>query len=81
MANVDDIVRGLTKAQRRSIEGAQDMLSDHGGYPFYTVRITCNPWPEGVAQFLTLNTDRLTPLGLEVRARLLSSSGATDHAQ
>jgi len=68
--DVAGIVEGLTKAQRRSILDAQDMMSNHGGYPFFTVRITCQPWPEGVAQFMTLNTDRLTPLGLAVRALL-----------
>jgi len=68
--DVAAIARGLTKAQQRSIREAQDMMSDHGGYPFFTVHITCNPWPEGVAQFLTLNTDRLTPLGLRVKALL-----------
>ncbi|WP_303758326.1 hypothetical protein [Sphingobium yanoikuyae] len=72
------IAEKLTRAQRRSIMEAEDMMSNHFGYPFFTARITCNPWPEGVAQFLTLNRDRLTPLGLEVRAILLSKGSEHD---
>lgn len=75
--SADQIAENLTRAQRRSIMEAEDMMSNHGGYPFFTARITCNPWPEGVAQFLTRNSDRLTPLGLAVRAILLSKE--TEH--
>ena len=79
MTPAHQIVEKLTRAQRRSIMEAEDMMSNHGGYPFFTARITCNPWPEGVAQFLTLNSDRLTPLGLAVRAILLSKGKEHDH--
>jgi len=65
------IVKGLTKAQREAILNAQDMMSSHGGYPFLTVRLTHDPWPPGIAQFLTLKTDRLTPLGILIREAIL----------
>ena len=61
---------GLTKAQKRALLDAEDMTSNHGGYPFLTVRLTSEPWPMGLAEFLTLKTDRLTSLGLAVRAIL-----------
>lgn len=70
MDDVDRIVAGLSQRQREAITGATDMFSDHGGYPFFTVPFLACPWPEGVAQFITLHRDRLTPLGLAVRARL-----------
>lgn len=78
MTDANKIAEKLTRAQRRSIMEAVDMMSNHGGYPFLTVRITCNPWPEGVSQFLTLNRDRLTPLGLAVREILLSKGQEHD---
>jgi hypothetical protein len=53
---------------------AEDMMSNHGGYPFFTAQVTSDPWPEGVAQFLTLHRDRLTRLGLAVRAHLLEGT-------
>lgn len=71
-AQVAAVCDQLTKAQRDAIVDAADMMSSHGGYPFLTVTLTNDPWPEGVAQFLTLNTDRLTPLGIAVRAHILS---------
>lgn len=73
MADVDDIVRGLTKAQRAVL-----MRNLHGNYTIATLealkrkglmRVKCaDPNPETGGW-------RHTPLGLEVRARLLSSSG------
>ena len=67
------IVAGLTKAQREALLSATDAMSSHGGYPFFTVRHTGEPWPQGIAQFLTRSIDRLTPLGLAVRARLVGA--------
>lgn len=57
----EEIAAGLSEAQRAAILDAEDRLSNHGGYPFFTVRLTHDPWPQGIAQFLTLKTDRLTP--------------------
>jgi hypothetical protein len=71
----EEIAAGLSEAQRAAILDAEDRLSNHGGYPFFTVRLTHDPWPQGIAQFLTLKTDRLTPLGLEVRAALTGRQG------
>lgn len=68
--DVEAIAKGLSKAQRKAIVGASDMMSNHAGYPFLTVEFTGEPWPEGVAQFLTIKSDRLTPLGLVVRKYL-----------
>ncbi|MBK61639.1 MAG: hypothetical protein CL575_01605 [Altererythrobacter sp.] len=66
--DVQKVVDGLTEAQRRALCNAQDMMSGHGGYPFLTVEfIPGECWPEGVAQFLTLTRDRLTPLGIAAR--------------
>ncbi|KEZ17136.1 hypothetical protein CP98_03634 [Sphingobium yanoikuyae] len=78
MTPAHQIAEKLTEAQRRSIMEAEDMMSNHGGYPFLTAQVTSDPWPEGVAQFLTLNRDRLTPLGLAVRAHLLSKENEHD---
>ena len=72
--DVEAIVRSLTKAQRSAIIEACDQMSSHKGYPFFTVAFVGEPWPEGVAQFLTFGTDRLTPLGLRVRQSLLSQA-------
>lgn len=72
--NVEQIAAGLTTAQREALIDASDMMSNHGGYPFYTARHTGEPWPMGVAQFLTLKTDRLTPLGIAVRDYLRSQA-------
>lgn len=66
----EQIAQRLTKAQREAVLSATDVMSNHGGYPFLTVRHTGEPWPMGMAEFLTLKTDRLTPLGLAVRAEL-----------
>jgi len=70
MTDAATIARGLTKAQRDAVICATDCMSNHGGYPFFTVRHTGEPWPMGMAEFLTLKTDRLTQLGLAVRAEL-----------
>jgi len=67
MSEIETLVKGLTEAQRASIVNAVDLMSNYGGYPFMTVSVTNDPWPAGIAQFLTLNSDRLTPLGLQVR--------------
>ena len=71
----EQIAAGLTKAQRESILAAQDVMSIHAGYPFFTVKHTGDLWPFGVAEFLTLKTDRLTPLGLRLRAHLEKNDG------
>lgn len=73
--DLDALAKGLTKAQRESILAAQDVMSSHTGYPFFTVNHTGDPWPFGVAEFLTLKTDRLTPLGLRLRAHLEKNDG------
>lgn len=66
---VERVVAALTDRQRAAILGARYLFSSHGGYPFFAVDYT-DPWTVPVAQFLTLTTDRLTPLGLAVRAYL-----------
>ena len=69
-ADPREIAKGLSPAMRESILNATDLMSNHGGYPYFTVRHTGEPWPMGIATFLTLKTDRLSPLGLAVRAIL-----------
>lgn len=82
MANVDDIVRGLTKAQSDMLSGRYDpefariedaaALERMGLWAF-------DPAKQGAdSEYYEMD---ITPLGLDVRACLLSSSGATDHAQ
>ena len=73
--HIDGIIAGMSEAEKRAVLGAKDLMSNHGGYPFMTVEVGHDPWPEGIAQFLTLKADRLTPLGLAVRARLEASNG------
>lgn len=62
-----EIAGRLSKAQRRSILHAYQTRRPAGGQQFWTVDITCQPWPEGIAQYRSENTDTLTPLGLAVR--------------
>ena len=73
--DVAAIAVGLTKAQRRSILHAYQTRKPAGGQQFWTVDITCQPWPEGVAQYRSPNTDTLTPLGLAVRQHLTDQEG------
>ena len=68
------IADGLSAKQREAVLGASDMMSHYGGYAFLTVRHTGEPWPMGIAEFLTLKSDRLTPLGLAVREYLRSKN-------
>lgn len=77
LVEAERIAGELTKAQREAISGAKDIMSNHGGYPFFAANVTPDPWPEGVATFLTLRTDRLTPLGLAVRTILQQREGNT----
>ena len=70
MSEAERIAKGLTKTQREAIKYARDMNSNHGGYPFFTVHHTGEPWPQGIAEFQSIWRDRLTPLGLAVRAHL-----------
>lgn len=70
MTDLDKLAKSLTKAQREAIMSARDIMSHHGGYPYFTVRNTGEMWPCGIAQFLTLKTDRLTPLGIALRNHL-----------
>lgn len=74
MTEIERVVKGLTPAMREAIIGARDLMSSHGGYPFFMVDFDGDPWPKGVAQFLTLKSDRLTPLGLAVRDYLINES-------
>lgn len=77
MASVDDIVRGLTKAQRvRMRRDAIVLRSRHD------TRVAMGLERKGlVERGRHLNQYVHTAAGLVVRARLLSSCGATDHAQ
>jgi hypothetical protein len=73
-ARVGEIADGLSEAQRKALIGARDLMSSHGGYAFLSVE--CQPgetWPQGLTQFLTLTSDRLTPLGLAVRNHIIEA--------
>lgn len=79
MANVDDIVRGLTKAQREALVAAYDDTIGRHAVLFLrnrsSTRIIASLRKKGISEEHRINIDRLTAAGLEVRARLLSSSG------
>lgn len=69
------IAAGLSEAQKRSLKNPH-WLHPGGMAPICLVEVTSDPWPQGVAQFFTLKTDRLTPLGQSVRAILQEQSNA-----
>ena len=73
MTDLAKLAEGLTEAQRRALLDAA-WLHPGGQPPIAIVNFT-NPWPEGVAQFFTLKRDRLTPLGLALRAHLQKDEG------
>ena len=75
MPDLDKLARGLTEAHREAISNATDLMSTFSGYPFLTVRHTGEPWPQGITQFLTLGYDRLTPLGLALKAHIERNEG------
>lgn len=74
-SEVESIAKGLSEAQRAAIRGARSRGPDHGGYAFMVVDYV-GLWEHPVAEFLTLWTDRLTPLGLAVREYLLNNPDA-----
>lgn len=73
MHDLDELARGLSAKQRDAILSAH-WLYPGGQEPIAVVDFT-DPWPKGVAQFFTLREDRLTPLGLALRARLMEGQG------
>ena len=77
MTDAREVAGKLTKAQREAVLDARDMMSGHGGYPFFTVSFTGDPWPQGFAEFISFRQDRLTPLGIAVRRILMEQ----DHDQ
>ncbi len=66
---IDAIIARMSEAQKDAVVNAEDMHSSHGGYAFMAVKF-CGRWNDPIAEFLTLRMDRLSPLGLAVRARL-----------
>lgn len=64
----EEIAAGLSERQRQAILHARWIGS--GLQQMCVVDFT-DPWAAPVAQFLTLRTDRLTPLGLAVRAAII----------
>lgn len=72
MTDIPTIAAGLSEAQRAALRNACMTHPNVGGEPFVTVDFT-DPWTAPVAQFLTVTTDRLTPLGLQVRQYLMEA--------
>jgi len=73
MTDLETLAKGLTAAQRRAIIGACTTHPDIGGQPFVTVDFT-DPWTvPGLVRFVSLSTDRLTALGLKLRAYLMEN--------
>jgi len=63
--SANEIAQSLTEAQREAIRNARWLSSS----PDHLVLVdVVPPWPFGIAQFFTLKQDRLTDLGLAVRA-------------
>lgn len=65
---IAEIAESLSEAQRDAIINAH-WLHPGGQDPIAVVK-PVPPWPEGIAQFFTISSDRLTPLGLAVRDHL-----------
>ena len=63
-----EIARSLTEAQKEALLAAR-WIHPGGQEPMCLAPFT-DVWPAGVATFFSLHTDRLTPLGLKVRAAL-----------
>jgi hypothetical protein len=60
-----EIAEGLSEAQRQAMLSAR-WIHPGGQDPICLVDFT-GPWTAPVAQFFTVTTDRLTPLGLSAR--------------
>ena len=73
MDDVERIAKKLTKAQREAVVDGR-WIHPGGMDPIYLVDFNGFPWPQGVAEFFAFRTDRLTPLGMEVRAYLEQNS-------
>ena len=72
MTDIATIAKGLSKAQRETVLNPR-WIHPGGMEPIALVEFT-GVWPEGVAQFFTFRTDRLTPLGLSVRSYLMENT-------
>lgn len=68
MTDLDKLAKGLTEAQRRALLDAR-WFHPGGQEPMCLVHFT-DAWPSGVARFFSLKTDRLTPLGLALKAHI-----------
>lgn len=69
MADPAIIATMLTQAQRDAVVDGR-WIHPGGMDPIYLVDFNGEPWPQGVAEFFAFRTDRLTNLGMEVRAYL-----------
>lgn len=73
MTDIDAIVAGLSKAQRDGLL----LAGWHGsGESQFAVAEGLAGLPANLAHMFTLRWDRLTPLGLAVRARLMEQANA-----
>ena len=79
-AEIEGVAKGLTGAQRAAIVNAYQQRKPAGGQQFWTVDITGKPWPEGITQYRSTNTDTLTPLGIAVRDFLREGGDGTERA-
>ena len=69
MADPAIIATMLTQAQRDAVVDGR-WIHPGGMDPIYLVDFNGMPWPQGIAEFFSFRTDRLTNLGLAVRAYL-----------
>ena len=74
MADLAELARGLTEAQRRLIA---DAISTVDGRTLVVSASAsgAGPWPQGVTEYYSWAMDRLTPLGLSLRTYLEQQHG------
>lgn len=68
----EEIAAGLTEAQKRVISFAT-RTEDNRWLVASATASGAGPWPQGVTQYYSQSCDRLTPLGMQVRAILESN--------
>ena len=75
MTDDSEVARIAVQLSDRQIDAILAARWHGSGETHFATVDFVDPWPEGVAQFFKLHTDRLTPLGLRVRSYLQSKGG------
>jgi hypothetical protein len=77
MTEAERIAAGLSDAHKDALLDVR-WLHPGGHDPIALVDFNGMPWPQGICEFFAFRQDRLTPLGLAVRAIL---KGQPTHAK